>query len=366
MSSAECLKQFVSDRLAAAAEEIFTVFLSSIVEYEEELERRRNLFDATWNPVVKLRRTELPQQLVFTDELILEDPSSLDQDRNSIVDQEEDELPQIKEQQEEVSISELVLKQEPENLQLYSADGETNMSKTPIVDWNPEEPLQESEVTFPVITSVVSEANSDLSFHPGVPQSQELKEKCENSKSTRRKRKAPNSNFHKSQSDKDGHVAVPKSNPSFTDDRYSKKSKYESRVQKHRESHVGKNQNVSETLEFSSHGTVSQHKTIHTTQTPHNCQECGKSFSQKSRLIAHSRIHTGERPFGCLTCGKRFLRKDHLAEHEGIHTGERPHVCQECNKSFLLKKTLIQHMRVHTGEKPFFLPNMRQGFCTED
>lgn len=57
MSSAECLKQFVSDKLAAVAEEIFGVFHNAIVEYEEELERYRKLFDAAWKPVVKLRRT---------------------------------------------------------------------------------------------------------------------------------------------------------------------------------------------------------------------------------------------------------------------------------------------------------------------
>lgn len=55
MSSVEHLKQFVSDRLAAAAEEIFAVFHHAIVEYEEELERRK-LFDAAWMPIVKLRR----------------------------------------------------------------------------------------------------------------------------------------------------------------------------------------------------------------------------------------------------------------------------------------------------------------------
>lgn len=56
MPSAEYLKQFVSDRLSAAAEEIFAVFHQSIVEYEEELGRHRQLFGAAWNPVVKLRR----------------------------------------------------------------------------------------------------------------------------------------------------------------------------------------------------------------------------------------------------------------------------------------------------------------------
>lgn len=57
MPSAEYLKQFVRDKLIAAAEEIFTVFHNTIVEYEEELDRHRKLFDVAWRPGVKIRRT---------------------------------------------------------------------------------------------------------------------------------------------------------------------------------------------------------------------------------------------------------------------------------------------------------------------
>lgn len=57
MSSAECLRQFVSDRLAAAAEEIFGVLEKTVVQYEEELGRHRRLFNIAWKPVVKLHRT---------------------------------------------------------------------------------------------------------------------------------------------------------------------------------------------------------------------------------------------------------------------------------------------------------------------
>lgn len=56
MSSAVYLKQLVSDRLAAAAEEIFAVFHKAILEYEEELHRQRKCFSMTRQPVVKLRR----------------------------------------------------------------------------------------------------------------------------------------------------------------------------------------------------------------------------------------------------------------------------------------------------------------------
>lgn len=50
------MKRFISDRLAAAAEDIFGVFEKTIAEYEEEINRQRKLFDLVWRPVVKLRR----------------------------------------------------------------------------------------------------------------------------------------------------------------------------------------------------------------------------------------------------------------------------------------------------------------------
>lgn len=56
ISSAEHLKQRISDKLADVAEEIFAVFHSLIHEYEEELVRHRKCFGAAKKPVLKLRR----------------------------------------------------------------------------------------------------------------------------------------------------------------------------------------------------------------------------------------------------------------------------------------------------------------------
>ncbi|GLD50644.1 zinc finger protein OZF-like protein [Lates japonicus] len=118
MSSVQCLREFVNERLTAAAEEISRVFEQTIVEYEEEIDRQRRLLDIVWKPEIRLHRTELPQQHVCKEEVLTEQ-QLCNQERNSSLDQEEPEPPQIKEEQEEVCSS-----QEGEQLVLGLGGGD--------------------------------------------------------------------------------------------------------------------------------------------------------------------------------------------------------------------------------------------------
>ena len=59
MSSVQCLRELINERLTAAAEEIFTVFQQTIVEYEEEINRQRRLLDIVWKPEINLDKTGL-------------------------------------------------------------------------------------------------------------------------------------------------------------------------------------------------------------------------------------------------------------------------------------------------------------------
>ncbi|XP_038570545.1 golgin subfamily A member 6-like protein 6 [Micropterus salmoides] len=163
MSSVESLREFVSERLTAAAEEIFRVFKNTIVEYEKEIDRQRRLLDIVWKPEIKLHRIELPQQHVCKEEEVLADQQlwiqeripGLDQEdpqqhvckeeevladqqlwiqeRIPGLDQEDPQPPQVKEEQEEFWTSQegeqLVVKQETDTFMLSPAHEESDHSE---------------------------------------------------------------------------------------------------------------------------------------------------------------------------------------------------------------------------------------------
>ncbi|KAM9720159.1 uncharacterized protein ACNS7B_020727 [Menidia menidia] len=103
MSSVQHLREFISQRLTAAAQEIFTEFEKTIVHYEDEIHRQRRLLESCWEPRIILQRVEQPSVLGFKEE---EDQESLadqrpcDQEKSSSLDPEAPEHTQIKEEQE--------------------------------------------------------------------------------------------------------------------------------------------------------------------------------------------------------------------------------------------------------------------------
>ncbi|KAG9351995.1 hypothetical protein JZ751_023246 [Albula glossodonta] len=92
---------------------------------------------------------------------------------------------------------------------------------------------------------------------------------------------------------------------------------------------------------------------VDSSERPHLCLECGKTFRLISSLKKHIRIHTGEKPYPCAVCGRRFRESGALKTHQRIHTGEKPYSCSDCGTSFRHLDGLRKHRRTHTGEKPY-------------
>ncbi|CAG5862839.1 unnamed protein product, partial [Menidia menidia] len=71
MSSVQHLREFISQRLTAAAEEIFSELEKTIVQYEDEINRQRRLLEVRRKPRIALKTADLSQRDGFMNEEVL-------------------------------------------------------------------------------------------------------------------------------------------------------------------------------------------------------------------------------------------------------------------------------------------------------
>ncbi|XP_042277337.1 oocyte zinc finger protein XlCOF8.4-like [Thunnus maccoyii] len=316
MSSVECLRELINERLTAAAEEIFRDFQKTIVEYEEEIDRQRRLLDIVWKPEIKLHRIELPQQHVCNEEEeVLTDHQLCSQERTSSLDLEDPEPPQIKEEQEE----ELCTSLEGEQLVLKQ---ETDFLKS--------SPNYLSD-------------HSDWTLVLSCDQSEAEKEPPDNI-STKRIR---------SQSDRESSgVSEPTTDhqlifhTSYVGNNQEHKSDTHRNATKPTEKHEGTStlsRNITLNINKEQNTVMTSNSQPKLNDKPFKCNSCSKDFYVYKQLKVHLRTHTAEKPFSCTVCGKTFSLKRYLTQHMITHSAEKPYACSRCRKSF----RRLQHLRIH-------------------
>ena len=114
------------------------------------------------------------------------------------------------------------------------------------------------------------------------------------------------------------------------------------------------NGNYSELLESNSHfineddpgGDVNMEDFLEKPKD-HNCDSCGKSFSNAPNLKRHIyTIHEGRKDFKCDFCEWAFAQSGDLRKHiRTVHQGRRDHKCKFCGSAFSEKGSLNKHMR---------------------
>ncbi|XP_078020010.1 uncharacterized protein LOC117245913 [Epinephelus lanceolatus] len=406
MSKVQMLRALMKQRLTAAAEEIFGLFERTIAEYEEELcrskeenERQRKLLDAVFNPQLRLHRADVQQLLVVKEEV----PSE-QQEWSSSVDQEDPEPPHIKEEQEELWIS-----QEGEQLQGLEEDDVTKFTSipVPVKSEDDEEKPQSSQLHQRHTEQMETEAegedcggaeparNSDPETHlqPETDDSDDWTETREPQSDVQQlsvvKEEVPPEQQEWSSS-----VDQEDPEPPHIKGEQEKLwiSQEGEQLQELEEDDITKFTSTPVPVKSEDDEEKPQSSQLHQRRTEQmeteaEGEDCGGPEPEPARnsdpethlqpvtddsddwtetrepqsglnslkndQVPVSNLIVGEKPFSCSECGKRFGLRGNLKRHMRSHTGEKPFSCSECGKRFGQNVNLKKHIRSHTGEKPF-------------
>ncbi|KAM9321805.1 uncharacterized protein KZ484_021871 isoform 2-T2 [Pholidichthys leucotaenia] len=310
MSVLNNLRDFVRERLTAAAEEILSQFEKTIIQYEEVIDNQRRLLENSWSPRINPDPAVSQQHVSKEEELPAGQPLS---------NQEEPESSQIKEEQQELCTGvvgkQLELKQEADAFIVTLPYGESD-------DSGPGK--NNSHLLSLPAESQDEDGSQPINSLPEIYNIPTL----ESYSSTYAEKKLVKCDI------------------------CGKSFKFRSHMMQHYRTHTSQKPYACTICgrRFIQSGLLSIHMRTHTGERPYSCKWCGKSFRQNGNLIAHVRIHTGEKPYHCNMCGRRFTELSSLKRHTLIHTGERPYSCQICGKSFNRRSTLNVHMRTHTRD----------------
>lgn len=117
--------------------------------------------------------------------------------------------------------------------------------------------------------------------------------------------------------------------------------------------------------QFACRSNLNYHMTTHQLNVRQvQCDHCGNWLKNKLCLKKHMIQHSSIR-YNCNLCSYSALNQQCLRNHTKVkHSSEKPHKCSHCDKSFKLKNTLISHMVQHSGIRGYTCEFCQRAFAS--